>query len=44
MRKYSVILFDIDDTLLDFPRSEREALCEAFLMSGIELDDEMIGI
>ena len=44
MRKYSVILFDIDDTLLDFPRSEREALCEAFFMSGIELDDEMIGI
>ena len=44
MRKYSVILFDIDDTLLDFPRSEREALCEAFLMSEIELDDEMIGI
>ena len=44
MRKYSVILFDIDDTLLDFPRSEREALCEALLMHGVELDDEMIGV
>ena len=44
MRKYSVILFDIDDTLLDFPRSEREALCEAFEHIGIELDDEMIGV
>ena len=42
MRKYSVILFDIDDTLLDFPRSEREALCEALLMHGVALDDEMI--
>lgn len=43
MRKYSVILFDIDDTLLDFPTSEREALCEALLESGIELNEEMIG-
>ena len=42
MQKYSVILFDIDDTLLDFPKSEREALCEALMLSGIELDDEMI--
>ena len=43
MRKYSVILFDIDDTLLNFPRSEREALCEAFMLVGIDLNDEMIG-
>lgn len=42
MKKYSVILFDIDDTLLDFPRSEREALCEAFMLSGVELNNEMI--
>jgi 2-haloacid dehalogenase len=42
VQKYSVILFDIDDTLLDFPKSEREALCEALMLSGIELDDEMI--
>ena len=42
MRKYSGVLFDIDDTLLDFPRSEKEALCEAFLHFGIELDEEMI--
>ena len=42
MQKYSVILFDIDDTLLDFPMSEREALCEALRAAGVELDDEMI--
>ena len=42
MKKYRVILFDIDDTLLNFPRSEREALCEALMISGVELDDEMI--
>lgn len=42
MQKYKVILFDIDDTLLDFPKSEREALCEAFMISGVELNEEMI--
>lgn len=42
MQKYSVILFDIDDTLLNFPKSEREALCEALMMSGVELNEEMI--
>lgn len=42
MQKYSVILFDIDDTLLDFPKSEREALIEALMLSGVELNDEMI--
>ena len=42
MQKYSVILFDIDDTLLNFPRSEKEALCEALMLSGVELDGEMI--
>ena len=42
MQKYSVILFDIDDTLLNFPRSEKEALCEALMLSGVKLDGEMI--
>ncbi len=42
MQKYSVILFDVDDTLLDFPRSEREALCEALMLSEVVLNDEMI--
>ena len=44
MRKYSVVLFDIDDTLLDFPRSEKEALCEAFMLSEVELNEEMITV
>ena len=36
------LLFDIDDTLLNFPKSEREALCEALMMSGVELNEKMI--
>ena len=44
MRKYSVVLFDIDDTLLDFPKSEKEALCEAFMLSEVELNEEMITV
>ena len=44
MQKYSVILFDVDDTLLDFPKTERAALCEAFMLSKIELDDEKIKV
>ena len=40
--KYEIILFDADGTLLDFKRSEREALREALLSIGISADDEMI--
>ena len=41
--KYDVILFDADGTLLDFARSEREAVCEALIKMGVTPDDEMIG-
>ena len=33
---YDILLFDADDTLLDFKRSEREALCDTLRESGIE--------
>lgn len=42
MKKYSVILFDVDDTLLDFDICEREALCDALLLSGVSPSEEMI--
>ncbi len=38
--KYDYILFDADGTLLDFHRSESEALCEAMRIHGIEPDEE----
>lgn len=33
--KYKVILFDVDDTLLDFPETERHALHNAFVQFGM---------
>lgn len=40
--RYDIVLFDADGTLLDFHRSEREAVKEALAMSGIDADIEMI--
>ena len=40
--RYDIVLFDADGTLLDFHRSEREAVKEALAMSGIDADAEMI--
>lgn len=42
MKKYDTILFDADGTLLDFLRSEREAICGAVRHFGIELTDEQV--
>lgn len=42
MKKYSVILFDADGTLFDFPKCEREAFKEALLRSDIVADEEMV--
>ncbi|TKI90325.1 noncanonical pyrimidine nucleotidase, YjjG family, partial [Bacillus cereus] len=33
--KYKFILFDVDDTLLDFPETERHALHNAFVQFGM---------
>ncbi|MBO5939367.1 MAG: YjjG family noncanonical pyrimidine nucleotidase [Clostridia bacterium] len=41
-KRYDTILFDADGTLLDFQRSEREALVEALSSFGIFADEEMI--
>lgn len=40
--RYDIVLFDADGTLLDFHRSEREAVKEALAMSGIDADGDMI--
>ncbi len=37
--KYGIILFDADETLLDFHKSEYEAICEAMTAYGIEPTD-----
>lgn len=40
--KYDTILFDADGTLLDFLRSEKEAVYEALCEIGLEPDEEML--
>ena len=42
MKKYSVILFDADGTLFDFPKCEREAFRDALLRSGVDADEAMV--
>lgn len=39
---YDTVLFDADGTLLDFARSEREAIVESLASFGILADEEMI--
>lgn len=40
--KYKYLLFDADDTLLDFGRSEHEALTDALMKFGVTPSDELI--
>ena len=40
--RYTTVLFDADGTLLDFSRSEDEAVRETMLLAGIEPDDEKV--
>ena len=42
MAKYKYVLFDADETLLDFPRAEREALTEALTSFGIPCPEDVI--
>ena len=42
MAKYTYVLFDADETLLDFERAEREALTEALTRFGIPCDENVI--
>ena len=38
--KYEVILFDADETLFDFKKSEREAFRKAMIDMGIKYDED----
>ncbi len=42
MARYTTVLFDADNTLLDFNRSEREALQDALRNMGVSPSEEMI--
>lgn len=42
MMKFTTILWDVDDTLLDFPYSERYALVASFQAFGKEITEEII--
>lgn len=41
-RRYTVILWDVDDTLLDFPYAQRYALTKCFRTAGLEITGEQI--
>ena len=41
MKQYNYLLFDIDDTLLDFKATEKSALTLLFEQQGITLTDEI---
>ena len=41
MKEYKFLLFDLDDTLLDFHAAEQHALPKLFAMHGITLTDEI---
>ena len=40
--KYKVLLFDIDDTLLDFDKAETASINECFIKYNIKYDDEVV--
>ena len=42
--KYNIILFDADNTILDFDKAEFQALCRAFGEHGIQVDDRLVEI
>ncbi len=43
-KRYDVIFWDVDGTLLDFAKSERWALTETFREYGMEIDEEIISL
>lgn len=42
MKKYTYLLFDVDNTLLDFDRSEHDAMADALREHGFPADDAII--
>lgn len=43
-RKYTTLLWDLDNTLLDFDYSEREAILRCFQAEGLPVDDAVVGL
>ena len=41
---YSIVLFDADNTLLDFSRAEHDALCECLSARGISTDKDTVAL
>ena len=44
MKKYKILLMDVDDTLLDFKAAERNGICEVLKAYGVEPDEEKIAL
>ena len=42
MSRYKFVLFDADDTLMDFKRSEHEAVCDVMRFFGLPVSDEIV--
>ena len=42
MSRYEFVLFDADDTLLDFKRSEHEAVCDVMRSFGLPVSDDIV--
>ena len=42
--KYDILLFDADNTILDFDKAEFDALCRAFGEQGIQVDQHLVEI
>ena len=42
MKKYSVIFFDLDNTLFDFYASEKNAVCEVLSMHNLPYDENTV--
>ena len=44
MKKYRKLLFDVDNTLLDFDEAERKALNETFAQFELPVDAETVAL
>ena len=44
MPRYRTVLFDADQTLMDFKRAERAALCEALAAMGVTADKDILTV
>lgn len=42
--KYNILLFDADDTILDFDKAEEQALMRAFDESGLKYDNNVLSV